>query len=205
MKIAIPFAVDDSTTEPSSDSAITITTPNASSSPATTIRSGHQWPVSPVITIAREVDGEHVGDADAGRTEERARAAASSGRSAGRRAAAAGRARRRRETTPSVRNTASTTPRKSVANIASPIRNAPAKVRVSTFDVGRRRDVRRARGRRSGSRARRGRGRPPSAATTTANTLRRTASRKPYSTMTATELSRSHLRRPRGRSPRASR
>jgi hypothetical protein len=37
------------------------------------------------------------------------------------------------ETTPSVRKTARTTPRKSVANIASPSRKAPAKVRVSTW------------------------------------------------------------------------
>src|SRR5258706_307956 len=36
------------------------------------------------------------------------------------------------ETTPSVRNTASTTPRNNVANIASPTRNAPAKGREST-------------------------------------------------------------------------
>jgi len=37
------------------------------------------------------------------------------------------------ETTPRVRKTASTTPRKSVENIASPSRKAPANVRVSTW------------------------------------------------------------------------
>ena len=52
MKTAMPFAVAESTIEPSSDSAITITTPPASSSPGHMIRSGHQCPVSPVITIA---------------------------------------------------------------------------------------------------------------------------------------------------------
>ena len=36
-------------------------------------------------------------------------------------------------TTPRVRKTASTTPRNSVVNIASPSRNAPANVRVSTW------------------------------------------------------------------------
>ena len=52
MKTAIPFAVPDSTTEPSSESAITTSTPPASSTPGQTIRSGHQWPVTPVIDIA---------------------------------------------------------------------------------------------------------------------------------------------------------
>ena len=52
MKTAMPFAVDERTTEPSSESAITITTPPASSMPGQTIRSGHQCPVSPVISIA---------------------------------------------------------------------------------------------------------------------------------------------------------
>ena len=49
MKTAIPFAVEERKTEPSSESAATITTPAASSSPGTTTRSGHQSPVSPVI------------------------------------------------------------------------------------------------------------------------------------------------------------
>ena len=48
------------------------------------------------------------------------------------------------------------------------------------------------------------RGRAAVSRMTTANTLRRTASRNPYSTMTATELSPSHLRRLRDRCPRAS-
>ena len=52
MNTAIPFAVEESTIDPSSDSAITITTPNASSSPGHTMLSGHQWPVSPVIASA---------------------------------------------------------------------------------------------------------------------------------------------------------
>ena len=52
MNTAMPFAVDESTTEPSSESAITTSTPAASSMPGQTRRSGHQWPVSPVIDIA---------------------------------------------------------------------------------------------------------------------------------------------------------
>ena len=124
---------------------------------------------------------------------------------AGRRAVAGGRARRRPDTTPSVRKTARTTPRKSVANIDSPSRKAPANVRESTStslggmissscpsD-----EVRRAE-------ARRGRGRRRSAARTTAKTFRRSASRSAYRTMTATDAQRSRRPPLRGRRPRAS-
>jgi hypothetical protein len=52
MKTAIPLAVAVRKTDPRSESAATIATPAASSSPGTTMRSGHQWPVRPVITIA---------------------------------------------------------------------------------------------------------------------------------------------------------
>ena len=52
MKIAIPFAVAVRKTEPSSESAATIATPPASSIAGTTMWSGHQSPVRPVITMA---------------------------------------------------------------------------------------------------------------------------------------------------------
>ena len=52
MNTAMPFAVDESTTEPSSEMAITMRTAPASSTPGQTMRSGHQCPVSPVIAIA---------------------------------------------------------------------------------------------------------------------------------------------------------
>jgi hypothetical protein len=52
MKIAIPFAVDESKTEPSSDTAVTSATPPAISSGGVTIRSGHQCIVNPVMTTA---------------------------------------------------------------------------------------------------------------------------------------------------------
>ena len=70
MKTAIPFAVDVRTTEPSSDSAITIMTPQREldarandRSPATSDRAGRDH-------HRHEVDGEHVDDADARGAEE---------------------------------------------------------------------------------------------------------------------------------------
>ena len=78
------------------------------------------------------VDGEHVDDADRGGAEEaREQQRRPSDRAHDERLQQS--PLRVSETTPSVRKTASTTPRKSVANIASPSRKAPANVRVSTL------------------------------------------------------------------------
>jgi hypothetical protein len=52
MKTAIPLAVAERNTEPSSEIAATMETPTASSSAGSTIRSGHQWPISPVTSIS---------------------------------------------------------------------------------------------------------------------------------------------------------
>ena len=51
-KIAIPFAVADRKTDPSSERPTTTTTAAASSTAGVTSRSGHQSPVVPVITTA---------------------------------------------------------------------------------------------------------------------------------------------------------
>ena len=80
------------------------------------------------------------GDAHGRRAEEARDQQRGRGRSDGRRAAAAGRAPRRRAHVPSVRKIASTTPRKSVPNIAIPNRNAPAN--VCAIDARRRDDAR---------------------------------------------------------------
>ena len=52
MKTMIPFAVEERTPSRGSESAITITTPPASSTPGQTITSGQKRPVSPTIEIA---------------------------------------------------------------------------------------------------------------------------------------------------------
>ena len=52
MKTAMPFAVEDRNTDPSSDSAAITITPSARAAPGATGSSGHQSPVIPVITIA---------------------------------------------------------------------------------------------------------------------------------------------------------
>ena len=52
MKTAIPFAVEDRTTEPASDSAHRIATAAASSIAGSSTRSGHQPPATQVITAA---------------------------------------------------------------------------------------------------------------------------------------------------------
>ena len=52
MNTAMPFAVAVRKTEPSSESATTITTAKASSAPAATTLSGHQPPTSPVVTVS---------------------------------------------------------------------------------------------------------------------------------------------------------
>ncbi len=94
------------------------------------MRSGHQCPVRPVITIAAAYTaatyGAHTATAPSQRaksTVERPTGRTINGWSSPRSASP--------RTTPSVRNTASTTPRKSVANIARPNMNAPAKARAS--------------------------------------------------------------------------
>ena len=70
MKTAIPFAVDESTTEPSSDSAITTSTPPASSTPGQTMLVGPPVAGEPGDQHRDEVDDEHVGDAHDRRAEE---------------------------------------------------------------------------------------------------------------------------------------
>ena len=52
MKTAMPLAVEDRNTEPSSDSAAITSTASTSPAPGPTGSSGHQSPVIPVITIA---------------------------------------------------------------------------------------------------------------------------------------------------------
>ena len=203
MKTAIPFAVDDSTTEPSSDSAITITTPNASSRPGQTIRSGHQCPVSPVIEHRGEVDGEHVRDADAGGAEEpreQQRRAADRPDDERLQQAALRVARDDAERQEDREHDAEEERRE---HREPDQERAGERARVDV-DVGGRRICSSSREDVVVREPEEEEERRPSAATTTAKTFRRTASRKPYSTMTATELSPSPLRRPRGRCPRAS-
>jgi hypothetical protein len=52
MKTAIPFAVEERTTEPRIERAITITTPPASSNPGATFDGGIQCPVRSMIASA---------------------------------------------------------------------------------------------------------------------------------------------------------
>ena len=70
MKTAIPFAVDESTTEPSSESAITITTRARELDARPDDPVGPPVPGEPGDHHRGEVDDEHVGDADAGGAEE---------------------------------------------------------------------------------------------------------------------------------------
>ena len=52
MNTAIPFAVEERTTEPRIESAMTITTPPAISSPGATFDGGVQWPVRSMMVKA---------------------------------------------------------------------------------------------------------------------------------------------------------
>ena len=64
MKTMIPFAVDESSTEPRHETAITITTPPASSMPGPDDHVGPEVPGQPDDRDRGEVDREHVPDAD---------------------------------------------------------------------------------------------------------------------------------------------
>src|SRR3954454_16221853 len=187
MNTAMPLAVEERTTDPSSESAITTSTAPASSTPGQRMRSGHQWPVSPVIDSATKYTASTYATQTSAAP--RKRESRSVARPTGRTTSGCRSPRSASpETTPRVRNTARTTPRKSVANIANPTRHAAANVRQSPGTSGGGEIV--APPRKTKWFASQKRKRNTAVSTrTTANTFRRTASRNPYSAMTNTVLS----------------
>ncbi len=131
MKTAIPLAVEDRTTEPASDSAHTIATAAASSIAGSSTRSGHQPPATQMITAASR----NTVTTYAAQTTEAAaqRASSSARRDTGRTSSGCSSPRSASpRTAPSVRNTARTVPRNSVANMFRPSSVAPAMTSAST-------------------------------------------------------------------------
>src|SRR3954468_9677867 len=124
MNTAIPLAVVDRYTDPSSDTAARITIPATNPTPGDTARSGHQPPTAPVITTDAAYSSATYSAHTAAAP--RKRPSSSCARPSGRTTSGCSSPRSASpRTAPRVRNTASTVPRKSVANIARPSSVAP--------------------------------------------------------------------------------